>query len=150
MRCPTCGFENTAVKDSRYTENGETIRRRRYCQKCKHRFTTFERIQIRELSVIKRSGSKKPFDRNKIYKSIATAVRKRNISEERVLTITDSIVTACENGNLREISSRKIGEMIMEELAKVDQVAYIRFASVYKDFSSSKDFANFIGKIKNN
>lgn len=148
MKCPFCDQQNTSVKDSRYTDNGLVVRRRRQCPVCNGRFTTFERVQLRELSVVKRSGSKKPFDRNKIHKSIMTAVRKRNISDDQVIAITNKIVLNFENGNLREIASRKIGEVIMNELAQVDQVAYIRFASVYKDFSSVRDFAIFINKIK--
>lgn len=124
------------------------IRRRRYCKLCSGRFTTFERIQLRELLVIKRSGIKKPFDRNKIEQSIATALRKRKLSGTQITALANKIVLELESSNLHEIPTRKIGEIILSELAQIDQVAYIRFASVYKDFSSARDFAIFIGKIK--
>lgn len=116
---------------------------------CGGRFTTFEHIQIRELVVIKRTGAKRPFDRTKIFKSIATALRKRNFTDQQVDKFTDKIVVELESSSSREINSRMIGKLIMQELAKIDQVAYIRFASVYKDFETVKDFAKFIGKIKN-
>lgn len=148
MKCPFCSTVDTSVKDSRDSEDNTTIRRRRYCKACKGRFTTFERIQLRELLVIKRSGAKKPFDRDKVQKSITTALRKRNIPENSINQITNKIVLELESNSTREIPSRKIGELIMQELAKIDQVAYIRFASVYKDFSSAHDFAKFVSKIK--
>ena len=148
MKCPFCSTLATFVKDSRETENGAIIRRRRYCNSCKGRFTTFERIQLRELLVIKRSGAKKSFDRDKVHKSIMTAVRKRNVSEEMINQITNKIVLELESSNSREITTRKIGELIMQELANIDLVAYVRFASVYKDFSSVQDFARFVNKIK--
>jgi transcriptional repressor NrdR len=149
MKCPFCFKNDTLVRDSRNTEDGKIVRRRRCCNSCGRRFTTFERIQLRELVVVKRSGIKKPFDRDKIYRSINTAVRKRNVPDEVINDITNKIVLELEDGsNAREVHTKKIGELILEELAKVDQVAYIRFASVYKDFTSSQDFAKFIGKIK--
>ena len=148
MKCPFCHQPNTFVKDSRDTEEGKTVRRRRYCELCHGRFTTFERIQLRELLVVKRTGAKKPFNRHKIEQSITTALRKRNISNDQIIALADRIVLELESSNLREIPTRKIGEIIMNELAKIDQVAYIRFASVYKDFSSARDFAMFISKIK--
>lgn len=147
MKCPFCNKSDTFVKDSRDTENGEVIRRRRHCVSCRGKFTTFERIQLRELLVIKRSGVKKPFDRNKVHKSISTALRKRLILQDQIDKITDQLVHELESSGNREIPTRKIGELIMNKLAKIDHVAYIRFASVYKDFSSAQDFAKFVNKI---
>lgn len=149
MRCTICNHDGSFVKDSRYTDKGFAVRRRRVCNNCKHKFTTIEKIHNKDLIVIKRSGSKKLFDKTKVQKSIATATRKRNLSYEQVDNIANAVIQICENTNLREIQSRKIGDVIMDELAKVDQVSYIRFASVYKDFSSARDFANFISKLKN-
>lgn len=148
MQCPFCSTEDTNVKDSRTTDEGKVVRRRRQCEKCGGRFTTFERLQIRELAIVKRSGSKRPFDRNKVRKSIATAMRKRNFDDKQIEEITDRIVLEIESSSSREIPSRKIGNLIMQELAKIDEVAYIRFASVYKDFANAQDFAKFISKIK--
>lgn len=149
MKCPFCHAPETLVKDTRETEEGRVIRRRRSCTNCKGRFTTFERIQIRELSVIKKSGAKRPFDRNKILKSISTALRKRNFSDEVIENIANNIILEIESSSAREVESRAIGKLIMSELAKIDPVAYIRFASVYKDFANAQDFAKFIGQIKN-
>ena len=148
MRCPTCANQNTEVKDSRSVDNGAIVRRRRICKKCTHRFLTIERVYLKEIFVIKRSGVVKKFDPDKIEKSISTALRKRPIKEKTIAQMVDSIVGKIENYHKKEIPARKIGEMIMEELHKVDQVAYIRFASVYKDFTSAKDFAEFIGKLE--
>ena len=144
MLCPVCSSPNTQVKDSRETDEGKVIRRRRECAKCKGKFTTFERVQIRELYVVKRSGIKKKFDREKIATSIKTAVRKRSITEEKIHEIIDNIVAEVSSSGKKEIYSRIIGEKIMRALAEIDEVAYIRFASVYKDFTSAKDFARFI------
>lgn len=149
MKCPFCHAPDTLVKDTRETEEGKVIRRRRSCTNCKGRFTTFERIQLRELSVIKKSGAKRPFDRNKILKSISTALRKRNFSDEIIENIANNIILEIESSNARDVESRAIGKLIMSELAKIDPVAYIRFASVYKDFANAQDFAKFIGQIKN-
>ncbi len=149
MKCPFCHAPETLVKDTRETEEGKVIRRRRSCTNCKGRFTTFERIQIRELSVIKKSGAKRPFDRNKILKSISTALRKRNFSDEVIENIANNIILEIESSSARDVESRAIGKLIMSELAKIDPVAYIRFASVYKDFANAQDFAKFIGQIKN-
>lgn len=149
MKCPFCHAPDTLVKDTRETEEGKVIRRRRSCTNCKGRFTTFERIQLRELSVIKKSGAKRPFDRNKILKSISTALRKRNFSDEVIENIANNIILEIESSNARDVESRAIGKLIMSELAKIDPVAYIRFASVYKDFANAQDFARFIGQIKN-
>lgn len=147
MNCPFCHKADTYVKDSRDAEQGLVVRRRRYCESCKGRFTTFERIQLRELFVIKRTGVKKPFNREKVQNSINTALRKRNVSEEKITEITNKIVLELQSNTSREVPTRKIGEMIMQELAKIDHVAYIRFASVYKDFTSARDFAKFVNKI---
>ena len=149
MKCPFCEAKNTSVKDSRETDESRVIRRRRHCGKCNGRFTTFERIQFRELVVIKRTGIKRPFDRTKILKSIATALRKRHFTDEDIEKLSDRIVLELESSTTKEIKSKAIGKLIMQELAKIDPVAYIRFASVYKDFSNAQDFAKFISKIKN-
>ena len=148
MKCPFCQSAETSVKDSRDTSEGKVIRRRRHCSNCNGRFTTFERIQLRELVVIKRTGAKRQFDRAKILKSITTALRKRNITDDKIEELTDKIVLELESSSSREINSRMIGQLIMKKLAKIDPVAYIRFASVYKDFSTAADFAKFIGKLK--
>jgi transcriptional repressor NrdR len=149
MNCPFCQNSGTYVKDSRDSENGSVVRRRRHCESCKGKFTTFERIQLRELFVIKRTGVKKSFNRDKVYNSIITALRKRNISEDKINEITNRIVLELESNTNREVPTKKIGELIMHELAKVDHVAYVRFASVYKDFTSASDFAKFVSQIKN-
>ncbi len=144
MRCPFCGDEDTQVKDSRPSEDKLSIRRRRFCNECSHRFTTIERIQLKELVVIKRTGEKKTFDREKITRSINTALRKRSISKEKTEAIINNLVCQFESSNDNEIPSSVIGEAIMKELSKIDQVAYVRFASVYKDFNTAEDFENFI------
>lgn len=148
MKCPFCDSPDTSVKDSRNTDEGKIVRRRRHCGNCGGRFTTFERIQIRELIVVKRSGAKRPFDRTKIEKSIITALRKRNFSDKQIEALSDKIILELESGSTKEIPTRKIGKLIMDELAKVDPVAYIRFASVYKDFANIEDFTRFIGKLQ--
>ena len=148
MKCPFCDHCDSYVVDSRANEEHKIIRRRRVCEACNKRFTTFEKVQFRELMVIKRSGVKKLFERQKIEKAITTALHKRNITDKQINELVDRIVLEIENSNLREISTRKIGDIIMKELAAVDQVAYIRFASVYKDFSTAHDFATFISKLK--
>ena len=148
MKCPFCEHPDSYVIDSRNNEDRKIIRRRRECEACNKRFTTFEKIQFRELTVIKRSGVKKLFERQKIEKAITTALHKRNITDKQINELVSRIVLEIENSNLREISTRKIGDIIMNELAAIDQVAYIRFASVYKDFSTAHDFAVFIGKLK--
>lgn len=149
MICPFCLEADTNVRDSRNTDNGKVVRRRRYCGSCGGRFTTFERLHMRELVVIKRSGAKRPFDRTKISQSVTTAIRKRNFSEKKVEEIIDKIILELESGSAKEIPTRKIGNLIMQELAKVDPVAYIRFASVYKDFNNIEDFTKFISKLRN-
>ena len=147
MRCPFCGHEETQVKDSRPTEDGATIRRRRQCLNCGGRFTTFERIQLRELTVIKKTGKRVPFDRDKLARSIQIALRKRPIDPERIERLTTGIVRRLESMGESEIPSDVIGEMVMDALANVDQVAYVRFASVYKNFREAKDFEDFVGTL---
>ncbi len=148
MHCPFCQNPNTEVKDSRSTEENKVVRRRRECLKCHARFTTFERITLRELFVTKRSGVKKKFDREKVVKSMLAAVRKRKVLPEQIEHIADQILREIENSHAGSLPTRKIGEIIMKSLASIDHVAYIRFASVYRDFSSVQDFAKFISGIK--
>jgi transcriptional repressor NrdR len=147
MRCPFCAAEDTQVKDSRSSEDGMVIRRRRYCGVCNSRFTTFERIQLKEIHVMKKDGQLESFDRDKITKAINFAIRKRTITQDQVESIVNNIVRDLEAGNESVIASLKIGEIIMSQLAKLDQVAYVRFASVYKEFSKAEDFGNFIKQI---
>lgn len=147
MKCPFCGFLDTQVKDSRITDDNTCIRRRRECPECGSRFTTFERVQLRELIVVKRSGEKVRFDRDKLANSIRLAVRKRPVTPERVEKIVNSIQRRLESSGEAEISSRIVGEYAMEALASLDDVAYIRFASVYKDFCEASDFEEFVAKI---
>ncbi len=149
MRCPFCSNEATQVKDSRPADDGVTIRRRRHCPECDSRFTTFERVQLRELIVIKRNGHKRPFDRDKLVKSISIATRKRHIQDEQIELTVNQIVRTLEMSGDSEIPVDRIGEAIMEALYALDKVAYIRFASVYKDFRESKDFEEFVEKIEN-
>ncbi len=148
MRCPFCGFEETQVKDSRPSEDNSAIRRRRFCTACGSRFTTFERVQLRELTVIKKDKSKTPFDREKLQRSITIAVRKRPISPEQVELIVNSIQRQLELSGESEILSKQIGEMVMEALSGLDPVAYVRFASVYRDFREAKDFKAFISSLE--
>ncbi|MEW5703139.1 MAG: transcriptional regulator NrdR [Pseudomonadota bacterium] len=147
MRCPFCFHEDTQVKDSRPTEDNSAIRRRRFCPACGSRFTTFERIQLRELTVLKKSGRRAPFDRDKLARSIQIAVRKRPIEQERVERLINGIVRRLESSGESEISSEIIGEMVMDALASLDQVAYVRFASVYRNFHEAKDFEEFVGRL---
>lgn len=147
MRCPFCGHPDTQVKDSRPSEDSQAIRRRRYCPECESRFTTFERVQIRELTVIKSNGEKRPFDRDKILRSIMLATRKRPVSHDDIERIVNNIVRALERQGESEIRTSTIGEEIMEELKKLDTVAYIRFASVYRNFREGKDFEKFVEKL---
>lgn len=144
MRCPFCQNEDTQVKDSRPTEDGAAIRRRRQCDKCGSRFTTFERVQLRDLVVLKRSGRRVPFDRDKLARSLAIALRKRPIEPEAVEQMISGIVRKLESAGESEITSETIGEMVMESLRAKDSVAYVRYASVYKDFTAASDFADFI------
>ena len=147
MRCPFCGDEDTQVKDSRPTEDNTAIRRRRYCQSCGSRFTTFERVQLRELAVLKKDGTRTRFDREKLLRSIEIAVRKRPVEAERVERVVSGIVRRLESSGESEIPSSVIGEMVMDALAALDQVAYVRFASVYRNFHEAKDFEEFIGSL---
>ena len=144
MRCPFCQNEATQVKDSRPTEDGACIRRRRQCDKCGSRFTTFERVQLRDLMVLKRSGRKAPFDRDKLARSISIALRKRPIEDEQVEQMISGIVRKLESSGESEITSETIGGMVMEALAVLDPVGYVRYASVYRDFREPGDFADFI------
>ena len=147
MRCPYCANPDTQVKDSRPSEDGNTIRRRRSCNECDSRFTTFERVQLRELIVIKKDGTKRSFDFDKLVRSIAVATRKRPVTEEQIEVTANKIVRDLEMAGSSEISVDKIGEAIMNALYSLDKVAYIRFASVYKDFNDSRDFEEFINNI---
>ena len=150
MKCPFCGNEDTQVKDSRSTEDNSSIRRRRFCSACGARFTTFERIQLRELTVIKKSGKKVPFDRDKLERSVQIALRKRPVESERVDRMISGIVRRVESLGEAEIASDVVGEIVMEGLQSIDPVAYVRFASVYKNFREAKDFEEFIGVISSN
>ena len=147
MKCPFCGFLDSQVKDSRLTEDGACIRRRRECPECGSRFTTFERVQLRELVVVKKNGDKERFDREKLELSLQLAVRKRPVAPERVEKIVTSIQRRLESSGETEIPSRVIGEYAMEALAALDNVAYVRFASVYKDFCEVSDFEEFVAQI---
>ena len=140
MRCPHCGALDTQVRDSRPSEDHAAIRRRRSCPACAARFTTFERVQLRELTIIKRSGRRAPFDREKLRRSIEIALRKRPIGEDRIEQLVSSIVRTLENGNEAEIPSETVGKLVMEGLKALDGVAYVRYASVYRDFREAKDF----------
>jgi transcriptional repressor NrdR len=148
MRCPFCGDLETQVKDSRPTEDNTAIRRRRFCPACGSRFTTFERVQLRELTVIKRNESRVPFDREKLARSIQIAVRKRPVEPERVERVVNGIVRRMESSGESEIPSTVIGEMVMDALSQLDPVAYVRFASVYRNFREAKDFEDFIGQLQ--
>ena len=147
MRCPFCGHEDTQVKDSRPTEDQSAIRRRRSCPTCGSRWTTFERVYLRELTVVKKNGGRVPFDRDKLSRSLMIAVRKRPIDEQQVERIVNSIQRRLESSGENEIPSTMIGEMVMDALASVDQVAYVRFASVYRNFREARDFEEFLGKL---
>jgi transcriptional repressor NrdR len=147
MRCPFCGHDDTQVKDSRPTEDNSAIRRRRFCTACGSRFTTFERVQLRELTIVKRNGQRTPFDRDKLARSISIAVRKRPVDPERVERVVNSIQRRLESSGESEISSNAVGELVMEALAALDQVAYVRYASVYRNFREAKDFEEFVGKL---
>ena len=147
MRCPFCGNDDTQVKDSRPTEDNTATRRRRQCPTCKGRFTTFERIQLRELSVIKSNGQRVPFERDKMLRSMQIALRKRPVAPERIDQIVTAIVRRLESLGETEIPSSVIGEMVMETLSGLDQVGYVRFASVYRNFGEKKDFEEFIGRL---
>ena len=147
MRCPYCSCENTQVRDSRPTEENQSIRRRRICEDCGGRFTTFERVQLREVVVIKRSGRRVPFDREKLSRSIEVALRKRPIQPERIERMVSGIVRQLESMGEQEVQSSVVGELVMEALKGLDPVAYVRFASVYRDFREAADFHEVLGEI---
>jgi transcriptional repressor NrdR len=147
MRCPNCGSLDTQVKDSRPTEDSAAIRRRRVCLTCNSRFTTFERVQLRELTVIKRNGRRVPFDRDKLARSLSIALRKRPVEPERIEQMVSKIVRDLEGQGESEISSETIGEAVMENLRTLDDVAYVRFASVYKNFREPKDFEQALAEL---
>ena len=144
MRCPFCGHEDTQVKDSRPTEDNTAIRRRRFCPHCSARFTRFERVQLRELTVLKKNNQREPFDRDKLARSMMIALRKRPVEPERTERVVNGIVRRLESSGESEIKVDVIGALVMEALATLDQVAYVRFASVYRNFREAKDFEEFI------
>lgn len=148
MRCPYCGHEDSQVKDSRPTEDAAAIRRRRQCEACAARFTTFERIQLRDINVVKSGGATEPFDRDKLARSIQLACRKRAIEPLRIERLVSGIQRQLETSGESEIPSQRIGELAMDGLKGLDSVAYIRFASVYKDFTEAKDFEAFAGAVR--
>lgn len=147
MRCPFCGSEDTQVKDSRPVDDASAIRRRRQCPVCGARFTTFERVQLRDLLVVKKDGRRAPFDRDKLARSIRIATRKRGIDDEQIERIINGIVRRIETSGETEVPTGRIGELAMDSLAKLDEVAYVRFASVYRDFATLRDFEEFIGHL---
>ena len=147
MRCPSCGSLDTQVKDLRPTEDSAAIRRRRVCLTCNFRFTTFERVQLRELVVIKRNGRRVPFDRDKLARSLEMALRKRNVDPERVEQTVSRVVRELESLGESEVTSETIGEMVMEQLRTLDDVAYVRFASVYRNFREAKDFEAVLDEL---
>jgi len=147
MRCPFCGHDDSQVKDSRSTEDGAAIRRRRQCEGCAARFTTFERIQLRDLVVVKSEDRREPFDREKLLRSVSIAARKRPIDGLRIERLVSGIQRQLETQGETEVSSKRIGELVMDALKALDSVAYIRFASVYRDFSEAKDFEAFAGSV---
>ncbi|MDB5475615.1 MAG: putative transcriptional regulator, consists of a Zn-ribbon and ATP-cone domain [Phenylobacterium sp.] len=146
MRCPFCGHAESQVKDSRPSEDAAAIRRRRFCPECEGRFTTFERVQLRELTILKRSGRRTPFDRDKLARSVAIAIRKRPTDPEQVERMISAIVRQLESMGETELPSSAIGELVMKHLKQLDDVAYVRYASVYRDFRETSDFARFLGE----
>jgi transcriptional repressor NrdR len=148
MRCPFCGHDDTQVKDSRPAEDGASIRRRRSCVSCGQRFTTVERVQLRELTVLKTDGRRAAFDREKLSRSISIALRKRPVEDDRIERVVNGIVRQLEASGETDIPSKQIGELVMETLKAVDEVAYVRFASVYRDFREAKDFEEFLGSME--
>jgi transcriptional repressor NrdR len=147
MRCPNCASLDTQVKDSRPTEDSSVIRRRRVCLSCNFRFTTFERVQLRELTVIKRNGRRVPFDRDKLLRSVQIALRKRPVEADRIEEAVSKIVRELESQGESEVSSEAVGELVMEALRSLDDVAYVRFASVYRNFREAKDFETLLGEL---
>jgi transcriptional repressor NrdR len=148
MRCPYCGGLDTQVKDSRPTEDASSIRRRRICSDCGGRFTTFERVQLRELMVVKKNGRRAPFDRDKLLRSVEIALRKRSVAAERVERMINGIVRQLENQGDADIPTERIGELVMEGLKGLDDVAYVRFASVYRNFREARDFNTILGELE--
>ena len=148
MRCPFCSHDDSQVKDSRPTEDNTSIRRRRQCSQCGARFTTFERVQLREVTVVKSGDKREPFDRSKLEQSIALACRKRDVAPERIDQLVSSIQRQVETAGEAEVPSARIGEMVMDGLRQIDTVAYIRFASVYRDFSDARDFEEFASTVQ--
>jgi len=148
MRCPFCGHDDTQVKDSRPTDDNAAIRRRRFCANCGARFTTFERVQLRDLVVVKTNGEKEPFERDKLLRSMKIALRKRPVDDERIEQVLNSLVRQLESLGELEITTPKIGELVMETLRTLDHVAYVRYASVYRDFRSAGDFNEFVDTLK--
>jgi transcriptional repressor NrdR len=146
VRCPFCGHAESQVKDSRPSEDNAAIRRRRFCPECGGRFTTFERVQLRELTIVKRSGRRTPFDREKLVRSVSIALRKRPIDQERSERMVSGIVRQLESWGETDIPSSVVGEMVMKALKGLDEVAYVRYASVYRDFRETQDFARFLGE----
>jgi len=147
MRCPYCGNPDTQVKDSRPSEDNTAIRRRRVCDACGGRFTTFERVQLRELTVVKKNGRRVPFDRDKLMRSVQVALRKRSVDPERVERMVNGIVRRLESSGDSEVASETIGHLVMEGLRGLDEVAYVRFASVYRNFNDSEDFKSVLGEL---
>jgi transcriptional repressor NrdR len=147
MRCPFCGNDDTQVKDSRPTEDNSAIRRRRQCPNCGARFTTFERVQLRELTVIKSNGKREPFDRDKLLRSMTISLRKRPVEPDRLDRVVNGIVRRLESSGESEIPAKLIGELVMDALASLDPVAYVRFASVYRNFREARDFEEFVEKL---
>ena len=148
MRCPFCGHDDSQVKDSRPTEDGAAIRRRRQCEGCGARFTTFERVQLREVIVVKSGDKREPFDRGKIEQSVSLACRKRGVPQERIDQLVSGVQRQIETLGESEVQARDIGEMVMDGLRQLDAVAYIRFASVYRDFTEARDFEEFASTIQ--
>ena len=146
MRCPFCGFAESQVKDSRPSEDGAAIRRRRLCPQCGGRFTTFERVQLRELVIVKRSGRRSPFDRDKLMRSVMIALRKRPVDQDRIEQMVSRIVRQLESMGETELASSTVGGLVMAGLKELDDVAYVRYASVYRDFRETGDFARFLGE----
>jgi transcriptional repressor NrdR len=147
MRCPYCGGLDTQVKDSRPTEDNSSIRRRRACPDCGGRFTTFERVQLRELTVVKKNGRRVPFDRDKLQRSVEVACRKRNVAPERIDRMINGIVRQLEAQGDSDIATERIGELVMEGLKTLDEIAYVRFASVYRNFREARDFNTIVGEL---
>jgi len=150
MRCPFCGSDDTQVKDSRPTEDNTAIRRRRACNNCGARFTTFERVQLRELTVLKHTGQREPLVRDKLARSMNIALRKRPVDADRIELVINGIIRRLESSGESEIKSETIGQMVMDALKNLDQVAFVRFASVYKDFREARDFEDFVGSMDEN